>query len=254
MVAHVTAIVIVATMVQYGRPRTWVPDRLATSAGRWQHRPPDCSPTEPRCDMDRKPDRGVDVVVAAWRRSVLIFGMFVVLGAGDAAAKVCLGINFPDQAQINGSALTLNGLGVRKATLLKIDVYVAALYVANPSSDPNAILGSNSPMKLILHFVRDVGAGDISNGFDEGFARSAKAQLSALQERIATLEGWMTDLTTGQRMTFIFRPGTGVQVDVNGTVKGTINGDDFAKAFLSIWLGNPPNPEIKAGLLGGACA
>ena len=31
-------------------------------------------------------------------------------------------------------------------------------------------------------------------------------------------------------------------------------GDDFAKAFLSIWLGtDPPNPEIKAGLLGGAC-
>ena len=28
----------------------------------------------------------------------------------------------------------------------------------------------------------------------------------------------------------------------------------FAKAFLSIWLGvDPPNPELKAGLLGGTC-
>ena len=44
------------------------------------------------------------------------------------------------------------------------------------------------------------------------------------------------------------------QVDVNGAVKGTIKGDDFAKAFLAIWLGgDPPNPEIKAGMLGGAC-
>ena len=43
-------------------------------------------------------------------------------------------------------------------------------------------------------------------------------------------------------------------MNVNGAVKGTIKGDDFAKAFLSIWLGgDPPNPEIKAGLLGGAC-
>jgi hypothetical protein len=41
---------------------------------------------------------------------------------------------------------------------------------------------------------------------------------------------------------------------LDGTVKGTIKGDDFAKAFLSIRLGaDPPNPEIKAGLLGGSC-
>jgi len=40
---------------------------------------------------------------------------------------------------------------------------------------------------------------------------------------------------------------------VNGAAKGTIKGDDFGKALLSIWLGDPPNPEIKAGLLGGPC-
>ena len=46
----------------------------------------------------------------------------------------------------------------------------------------------------------------------------------------------------------------GLQVDGNGTAKGTINGDDFGKVFLSIWPGaEPPNPEIKEGLLGGAC-
>jgi Chalcone isomerase-like len=42
-------------------------------------------------------------------------------------------------------------------------------------------------------------------------------------------------------------------VDVKGAAKGTIKGDDFAKAFFSIWLGDPPNPELKSGLLGGAC-
>ena len=68
------------------------------------------------------------------------------------------------------------------------------------------------------------------------------------------LNGWMGDARTGERLTFLFQPGVGVQVDVNGTVKGTIKGDDFGKAFLSIWLGaEPPNPELKAGLLGGSC-
>ena len=64
----------------------------------------------------------------------------------------------------------------------------------------------------------------------------------------------MTDMKTGQRLAFVHKPGAGVQVDVNGTVKGTIKGDDFAKAFFGIWLGaNPPNPGLKTGLLGGSC-
>lgn len=55
-------------------------------------------------------------------------------------------------------------------------------------------------------------------------------------------------------MSFIRVPGSGMQVDVNGTLKGMIEGDDFARAFLSIWLGeNPQTPELKSGLLGGLC-
>jgi len=43
-------------------------------------------------------------------------------------------------------------------------------------------------------------------------------------------------------------------VDVNGRVAGRIDGDDFARAFLSIWLGeHPPNPDLRAGRLGGRC-
>jgi hypothetical protein len=176
------------------------------------------------------------------------------MSTGIAHGKECNGVNFPDQAQVEGSNLSLNGLGLRQATFLKVKVYVAALYVAKTSSDPGAILGSSAPSELILQFVRDVGADDLRKGWDEGFAKNSGAQLPALKDRIAMLNGWMADVKSGQRLTFIHKPGAGIQVDVNGAVKGTIKGDDFAKAFLSIWLGaDPPNPEIKAGLLGGAC-
>jgi hypothetical protein len=63
----------------------------------------------------------------------------------------------------------------------------------------------------------------------------------------------MGDMKTGQRLTFVQKAGTGVEVSVNDSAKGTIKGDDFAKALFSIWLADPPNPEIKTGLLGGAC-
>ena len=66
------------------------------------------------------------------------------LAAGVAQGKECKGVNFPDQAQVEGTNLTLNGLGLRQATAFKVNVYVAALYVAKTSSDANALLGSNA--------------------------------------------------------------------------------------------------------------
>jgi len=176
------------------------------------------------------------------------------LAGGVAHGKECKGINFPDQAQVDGTNLTLNGLGLRQATAFKVNVYVAALYVAKTSNDPNALLAANTPAELILQFVRAVGADDLRKGWSEGFEKNSSAQLPALKERIATLNGWMADVKSGDRLTFIHKPGVGLDVNVNGTAKGTIKGDDFAKAFLAIWLGaDPPNPEIKAGMLGGAC-
>jgi len=176
------------------------------------------------------------------------------LGANVAQAKECKGVSFPDQAQVEGSNLTLNGLGLRQATVFKVNVYVAALYVTKTSSDPSALLGSNSTSELILQFVRNVGVDDLRKGWSEGFEKNSKDQLPALKERIDMFNGWMADVKTGDRLTFIHKPGAGVLVNVTGTAKGTIKGDDFAKALLSIWLGaDPPNPEIKAGMLGGAC-
>lgn len=186
-------------------------------------------------------------------QKLLLIGVIATLGAAAAEGKECKGVNFPDQIQVEGNALMLNGLGMRQATMLKVNVYVAALYVPKPSADANAILGAAAPYELILHFVRNVGASDLAKGWNEGFDRNAHAQLPALKDRIAKLSGWMTDIKTGQRLQFSFKPGTGVQVSVNGTVKGTVEGDDFGKAFLSVWMGVPPNPEVKAGLLGGAC-
>jgi Chalcone isomerase-like len=188
------------------------------------------------------------------RYNLLLICTLAMLNAGSAHAKECKGVNFPEQIQADGSSLVLNGLGLRQATVFKVNVYVAALYVSKASTDANAILEPSVPKELILQFVRDVGAADIAKGWNEGFEKNAKPQLAALNDRIVMLDGWMPDIKSGQRLTFTYKAGTGVQVDVNGVVKGILKGDDFGKAFFAIWLGaEPPNPEIKTGLLGGAC-
>ena len=190
------------------------------------------------------------------RRSLpgVLVSAMIVLNIGIVSGKECQGVNFPEQIQVDGTTLTLNGLGLRQATILKVNVYVAALYVANISSDAQALLGSHTPKELILHFLHNASDDELNKAWEEGFEHNAKEQLTALQGRIDMLKGWMADMKSGQRLTFIHKPGAGIQVEVNGTVKGTIKGDDFATAFLSIWLGpHPPNANLKSGLLGGAC-
>jgi hypothetical protein len=189
------------------------------------------------------------------QRMHYVTGLFLTLllatAAADAQEATCRDISFPRHVQVNGSDLTLNGLGVRKATFLKVNVYVAAYYVGLPGHDPKPLIEADGPQQLTLQFVRNVGVDDLRKAFVEGFER---VPASGLGERVARLNGWMTDMKTGQRLTFVRLPHAGVQITVNGVQKGVIEGADFSRALISIWLGpTPPNPELKAGLLGGPC-
>ncbi len=185
---------------------------------------------------------------------VASLGMVAALGTGAASAAECAGVSFPDRVRIDGDTLTLNGLGLRLATMLKVKVYVAALYVESPSTDAGTLLDPAAPKQLVLHFVRNLDAGDLEEAWEKGFESNAKRQLPALRERVDRLKSWMANMKTGERLTFTSKPGAGIEVDVKGRVEGRLEGDDFSRAFLSIWLGDhPPNPGLKAGLLGGRC-
>jgi hypothetical protein len=93
------------------------------------------------------------------KRKLLI--MIASLGASlvlstPAFAAECIGVSAPDSTKVANADLVLNGLGIRKATFLKVKVYVAGLYLPQKSTDPAQILSANAPWQLSLHFVRDV--------------------------------------------------------------------------------------------------
>jgi Chalcone isomerase-like len=183
-----------------------------------------------------------------------INGLLLTLTMAVAQGKECKGVNFPDHVEVGGSDLTLNGLGLQKATFLRVDVYVGALYVTATSRDPNALINSDGPQELILHFLRSVGVEDVRKEWSRDFVHVAPDRPISLMKRVATLNTWLSDVKRDERLAFIRQPGEGVQVIVNGVVKGTIPGDDFSRDFMSIWLGAaPPSPELRRGLLGGKC-
>lgn len=76
---------------------------------------------------------------------------------------------------------------------------------------PERLVGAVTPTQLTLQFVRNVGAGDLRKGWGEGFAKNTKDQLPALKDRIATLNSWMADVKSVERLTFTRKPGAGLR-------------------------------------------
>jgi hypothetical protein len=188
------------------------------------------------------------------RTASAINGLLLTLTMAAAHGKECKGVNFPDHVEVAGRDLALNGLGLQKATFLRVDVYVAALYVTATSRDPNALINSDSPQELIVHFLRSVGVEDVRKQWSRDFAHVAPDRPISLMQRVATLNSWLSDVKRDERLMFIRQPGAGIQVLVNGVVKGTISSDDFSRDFMSIWVGaTPPSPDLRRGLLGGKC-
>lgn len=185
--------------------------------------------------------------------AVVAFSLVLAL-SNPTQGATCNGVNFSDSVKLGNVDLALNGLGMRKATIFAVKVYVAGLYLPQKASEPGQILGANRPWRVELRFVRDVGASDIRDAWQEGFEKSAPDKVAALQARIDALKAAMTDFKVGQSLVFSNEPATGVAVAVNGTAGHPIAGADFAAALLAIWLGpKPPNADLKSGLLGGTC-
>jgi hypothetical protein len=162
------------------------------------------------------------------------------------------GVTMPDSTTVDGKTLVLNGLGLREATFLKIDVYVAGLYLETKSSDAQAILGATTETKkIVMQFVRNVKQSKMEEAWREGFEKNAGDALAEFEERIGKFLGWIPAAKTGSTMGLTFLPGKGVQVEIDGAIQGSVPGDDFARLLLSIWLGpDPPNAGLKDGMLG----
>ncbi|HUN67524.1 MAG TPA: chalcone isomerase family protein, partial [Burkholderiales bacterium] len=63
----------------------------------------------------------------------------------------------------------------------------------------------------------------------------------------------MKEAKKGMRITLDWLPGAGTAVTVDGKAAGLpIQGEDFYRALLRIWLGdNPVQSDLKKALLGG---
>ncbi|MBL7664804.1 MAG: chalcone isomerase family protein [Bacteriovoracaceae bacterium] len=173
--------------------------------------------------------------------------MLINLFLGLAFAATLGGVEFTETKTLTGKNLLLNGLGMREATIFKVDVYAAGLYLEKKNNNAQEILSNNETKYLEMFFVRDVGLDKIvetyQTSLDQVFADKE------LEARTAFLSK-MKPMTKGKSMALMF---TEKSVDVlfDGQSAGVIENPTFARGLLEVWLGQtPPNPGLKTGLLG----
>ncbi len=166
-----------------------------------------------------------------------------------ALAGKLAGVTLPDKANVGGTTLVLNGMGLREK--FTFDVYVGGLYLTAKSKDGGKIVNDDAPKRMVMHFLRDVDKEKLIETLDEALKKQKIAK-----DKRAKLRGWMRDAKEGDQIIIDYVPGKGttfIDKPAKGSQKpmGTIEGIEFMKAIFSIYVGkNPADEDLKKGLLG----
>ena len=184
------------------------------------------------------------------RLGVCALALLTFAGSNATAAEIS-GVKLPDQVTVSGKTLKLNGAGLRQATILKVNVYAAGLYLENSSGNGDAIANSDQPKSIEMVFMRDVTAKQMAEAFQEGFDKNCVAGCAELKPHISKLQGLTKDMKKGDSMAFHFTS-SGVDVMIRGQKVGSVGDKAFGQQLIRCWIGkNPPNAGLKEGLLGG---
>jgi len=165
-----------------------------------------------------------------------------------AAARDLAGVSFPETVQVGEKSLKLNGMGLRAATALRIKAYVGGLYLEQPSSDAATVIDSQQRKRVTMKFLRNIDRDSLTSGWADSLR---KVGGKPLEPSIGEFSALIPDVKTGDTMSFTWRPGTGLEVMMDGKVRGTVAGDDFARALFTVWFGpEPGDANLKRGMLG----
>jgi hypothetical protein len=184
-------------------------------------------------------------------KSILSGVCALALLASNASAAEISGVKLPDQVSVAGKSLKLNGAGLRQATILKVNVYAAGLYLEKPSGDGEAIANSDQTKSIQMTFMRDVTGKQMAEAFGEGFDKNCVAGCTELKPHIGKLQGLLKDMKKGETLAIHFLA-DGVEVMIRGQKAGSVGDKGFSHQLIRCWIGkNPPNSGLKEGLLGG---
>ena len=163
------------------------------------------------------------------------------------------GVDIPDTFAFNNSdtTLVLNGAGLREKFFL--DIYISALYLPAKTPDAGAILSDTGPASVLMHILHsEISKKKMVNAWNEGLERNlSQKELAAIGPQLKKFNSLFKAVREGEKIRIDYRPDTGTEVRINGEWRGAIEGNEFFRALLHIWLGEDPvSKSLKQEMLG----
>ena len=178
-----------------------------------------------------------------------LFGVAIWLPVSALEIK---GIKLDEEQTVSSTVLSLNGAGVRKKFF--VSVYVGALYLKEPASTTQQVLDAMPPKRVAMHILYDeISSEKLRNAWLDGFdANTTTEERAALAPRIEHFNTLFPAVKEGDRLT-IDCLADALSVSLNGDILGTVDGADFCRPVLNIWLGEKPASRgLKKAMLGGS--
>jgi hypothetical protein len=162
------------------------------------------------------------------------------------------GIAVPSTYSLEGKNLQLNGAGVREKYF--IDLYVGALFLTSKSKDEKAIVNADETMAMKIYIVSGLITKEkMEEAIRDGFKKSTGGKMDAYKSKIdAFVKAVSEDIKKGVVYDITYSPEQKkIRVYKDKVLKTEIDGLDFKRVLLSIWLGtNPVDNDLKESLLG----
>jgi hypothetical protein len=179
-----------------------------------------------------------------------LFGVILAVSSFTASVENIGAAEFPQQLQAGEHRLILNGWGARTKTFLQL--YVAGIYLAHPSSNPVEIVSADEPAAIRIKITSGfVSQAKLVASLTEGFHKSTGGNIAPIQSQINRFrECFKETITKGDIFDIVYVPKHGVTVNKNGRFKGVVAGVEFKKALFNIWLSdNPIDENLKRAML-----
>ena len=182
------------------------------------------------------------------RISVIFMLLTTLLFVSSASAANFEGVTLPDQYDLAGQTLKLNGQGMRSKFFFSI--YVGALYTPSRVTSASQVMKPELAKVIRMHFVySEVSAEKLRDGFAESidnnipdFSKSDDGQKFLNIFNFAAIKNDTIDMQ--------FTPDGTLTVLHNSKQVGKVVSAAACNAVLNIYFGKDPIKSLKEGMLG----
>ena len=159
--------------------------------------------------------------------------------------------SFPETIELEtGSILSKTG-EYRYVYRVFFKLYDAALYAA-PEVEIEKILAAETSFRLQFRYLREIEKSIILESSAKMLEKNLSPdELAQIADRVDRINQAYKTVRDGDRSSLTFIPGRGTSLRINGKSVTMIEGEDFAKLYFKIWLGEQPiSLPLRESLLG----